>query len=193
MRPIRLVLALPCLVALPLASGACSDPVPLIPRGAWAVTFQDPGGDCNVTGHNSSVGTVEAEGDIEYRTDGTEGAEIECTVEPSGGSFNFKGSVSYKGQYLSITADGLKAGATIDDPSAASVEFQTVQSTDIYRGSGCQIYFNENGQAVEEGKIWATFACTDIVGSQGDTCRLQLGYIAFENCVGAATEDGEEE
>lgn len=193
MRPTRLVLALPCLAALVLASGACSDPVPLIPQGAWAITFQDPGGTCNVTGHNANVGTVGSEGDIEYKTDGTDGAEIECTVEPSGGSFNFSGRVSFKGQYLSISASGLKAGATVDDPSSATLEFQTVQSSDIYRGSSCEIYFNENGQAVEEGKIWATFRCTEIVGNQGDTCSLQTSFVAFDNCVGAATEDGEEE
>jgi hypothetical protein len=191
MRPIRLVLAIPCLAAAALGSGACSDPVPLIPRGAWALTFQDPGADCNVATHNAAVGVVGSSGEIEYKSDGTDDAEVECTVEASGGAFSFSGRVRYKGQYLSISSDSLKGSATQDDPSTGSVQLQTVQSTDIYGSDECIFYFNGNGQTIEAGRVWGSFQCPAVVGGAGDTCVVQQGYFAFENCVGSAEEEEE--
>lgn len=194
MRPIRFALAFPCIAAAALGSGACSDPVPLIPRGAWAITFQDPGADCNVTGHNAAVPveeSVSSSGEIEYVADGTEEADVECTVEPSGGSFSFRGRLRYKGQYLSLTSSDLSATATLDEPSTGSIELQTVQSTRIYRSSECIFYFNDNGQTIESGRVWGSFQCPAITGGAGDVCAVQQGFFAFENCIGGSTEEEE--
>lgn len=191
MRPIRLALALPCIAAAALVSGACSDPVPLIPRGAWFLVFQDTGVDCNVATHEGKVGEVGSSGEIEYKSDGTDEAEVECTVEPSGGAFAVSGRVSFKGQYFSVAVGSLKADATLDAPSTGTVELQTVTSTDVYQSSECIVYFNDNGQTVESGRVWASFQCPSVEGGAGDTCEVQQGFFAFENCIGGETEDEE--
>ena len=191
MRPIRLALAVPCIAAAALFSGACSDPVPLIPRGAWFLVFQDTGAACNVETHNGEVGTVGAEGEIEYKTDGTDEAEVDCTVEPSGGAFAVNGRVRYKGQFFSIAVNSLKADATLDAPSTGTVQAQTVKSTDVYQSNECIVYFNDNGQSIESGRVWGSFQCPSVAGGAGDTCEIQQGYFAFENCVGGETEDEE--
>lgn len=191
MRPIRFALAFPCVAAAALFTGACSDPVPLIPRGAWYVAFQDPGAECNVANHQGQVGVVGSDGEIEYKADGTDDAEVECTVEPSGGAFAVSGRVRYKGQFFSISVESLKADATLDAPSTGSIELQTVQSTDVYRGSDCIVYFNDSGQTVESGRVWGSFQCPAISGGAGDTCSIQQGFFAFENCIGGDTEEEE--
>lgn len=191
MRPIRLALALPCVAAAALFTGACSDPVPLIPRGAWYVAFQDPGAECNVANHQGQVGVVGSDGEIEYKADGTDDAEVECTVEPSGGAFAVTGRVRFKGQFFSISVGSLKADATLEEPSTGRVELQTVQSTDVYRSSECIVYLNGNGQTVESGRVWASFQCPAISGGAGDTCAIQQGFFAFENCIGGDTEEEE--
>jgi len=193
MRAIRFTLASFCLAAAALASGACSEPVPLIPEGAWAVTFRDPGADCNVATHNSGVPAETAVGDSgepELVVNGTEEAEVECEVSPSGGSFTFSGRVRYKGQYLSIRSSDLKAAATLDEPSTGTVEFQTVKTSAIYSSDACNLYFlPDSGQGIEAGNVWGSFQCPSVGGAAGDVCEVQQGYFAFENCLGSQTEE----
>ena len=55
--------------------------------------------------------------------------------------------------------------------------------------SDCIVYFNDNGQSVESGRVWGSFQCPTIEGGAGDTCAIQQGFFAFENCIGGDTEE----
>ena len=194
MRPIRFVFASACLAIPAIAALGCSDPVPLIPRGAWSLTFQDTGSDCNVSNHPANVGTVGSDGEVEYKSNGTDNAEVECTVEPSGGAFAVSATVRFGGQYLSMNVPKLKSSATLEEPSTGSLEFATGKSVSIYGSDECIFYFvKDNGQEISEGRVWGSFQCPAVSGEQGDVCAVQQGYFAFENCIGAATEEDEEE
>lgn len=190
MRSTRFALAFPLLVVAVGFSGACSDPVPLIPRGAWSLTFQAPSAKCQVQGHNANVGTVGPSGDLELKADGSDKAVVTCEVKPSGGGYSVSGKVRVPGQSLTVDIPLLKKDQSFDDPATGDVDFLTGQTGDLYSGE-CIFYFVKD-QLIDKGKVWASFQCPEVVN--GDSvCAVQQGYIAFENCIGTATEeDGEE-
>jgi hypothetical protein len=190
MRSTCLVLALPILAGAALCG--CEDPVPLIPRGAWSIQFQNTGAACDIQTHPAAVGTVESEGKLELKADASDGAEVSCEVKAAGGGYAVSGKVQFKGQYLSINVGELKKDATFEAPATGSVEFQTGQTAELYRGSGCIVYLTEN-QIVDKGKVWGSFQCELVTGPGDSECAIQQGYFAFENCVGSSTGEEEEE
>lgn len=189
MRPIRFAMAFPLVVVAAAFSGACSDPVPLIPRGAWSLTFASTTAACEVSAHPAAVGKVAADGELELKADGSDEADVSCEVKASGGGFDVSGKVRFKGQYLSLQIPELKKGATADEPGVGEMEFVTGKTVEIYRGD-CNFYFVED-QLVDSGKVWATFQCPEVVAGESQ-CGVQVGYIAFENCIGTSTEEDEE-
>lgn len=193
MRLSRLAFALPIVVVAAAFTGiGCSDPVPLIPRGAWSLTFQSPSSDCDVIGHNANAGTVEAKGKLELKADGSDGAEVACEVQASGGGYSVQGTVRSGGTYFDIDIGELKKAATFEEPSTGRIEFQTGTTVEIYRSDECIVYFVEK-QLVDKGKVWASFQCASVTSGNSE-CAVQQGYFAFENCIGTSTgEDGEEE
>ncbi len=186
---ICLALAFSMLVVGATSSIGCSDPVPLIPRGAWSLTFQDTGSECTVAGHNAAVGQVEADGELELKANGTDDAEVSCEVKTAGGGYAVSGKVRFKGQYLSLNVAEVKKDATFEEPATGHVEFQTGQTAKIYRSDECIIYFVDD-QLVDKGKVWGSFQCAAVQGPNDSICAVQQGYFAFENCVGSETEEG---
>jgi len=188
MRPIRFAMAFPLVVLAAAFSGACSDPVPLIPRGAWSLTFESSTAQCDVSAHPAAVGTVAAKGELDLKADGSDEADVSCEVKASGGGFDVSGKVRFKGQYLSLKIPELRKDATSDEPSVGEVEFVTGKTVEIYRGD-CNFYFVED-QLVDAGKVWGTFQCSEVLAGES-SCGVQVGYFAFENCIGTSTDEEE--
>ncbi len=193
MRFARLGLASFAAAASMVGSLGCSDPVPPTPRGAFYVGFVDSGVDCAIAGHNTQVGVVNDHERTEVLTDGVDGAAIECKVTGSG-AFAASGSISHGGDYLAIDIPSIKfPDATKDAPVTGSASFASFKTIDTYSStaSGCNFYFvnnGANGQGVGAGKIWASFECPAVQADMS-VCKIQQGYVIFENCVTGNEEE----
>lgn len=172
----------------------CGEEVPIIPRGAWYIEFQDSGSKCEVAYHKANVGTVGSKGELELKANGSDSADVACSVKASGGGYAVSGEVTYKGQYLSVEVANLKKDQTFEDPAKGRIELQTGTTAEAYSSSDCIVYFVDD-QLVDKGKVWASFQCPEIVGPNASTCEIVQGYFAFELCDGTQTEEdgGEEE
>lgn len=165
--------------AASFGAAGCSDPVPPIPEGGWSVAFQNPGGgDCNVNSHNEAVGTVTADQKSALIQDGTD-ASVSCNVSAS----SVSGSVFQNVKNLDIQVSSISSDATVDNPATGLVSFTSPTTVNSFVSSAdapCIFYFGE-GQGIQDGEVWLTFSCPDMV-SEGQSCRIQQGYAAFKNC-----------
>ncbi len=165
----------------PFAAG-CSDPPPLIPRGAWYVAFTDPP-TCGPGAENALVGIVTADARNELLDDGVDGTNVSCSVIDNGGSFGLQLSQSAKSKTLTISVGKLSPDATEDNPSKGTVVFFTPQTADSFTSSDCDFYFIDGtGQGVKSGEVWAAFKCAEIASGIDNICSIDIGYFAFENC-----------
>ncbi len=170
----------------------CGEEVPIIPRGAWYIEFQDSGSKCEVAYHKANVGTVGSQGELELKANGSDSADVACSVKAAGGGYAVTGEVTYKGQYLGVEVANLKKDATFEAPATGRIDLQTGTTAEAYSSSDCIVYFVDD-QLVDKGKVWASFQCPTIVGPNESTCEIVQGYFAFELCEGTQTEeDGEE-
>lgn len=175
-----------CLVPVGLAAlVGCSDPVPPTPRGAWTVSFIDPGIDCQHMGHNTQVGDVTSNQKKAVVVDGTAGADISCAVRAAGSGFNVELKAFEKDKGLIVSVDGITAAATEEAPAPGILSYVSGTTVDAYNSSSedpCNFYFIPNsGQNIAVGEVWFAFKCPAIVADQS-TCEIQQGYALFENC-----------
>jgi hypothetical protein len=172
---------------LPVVSFGCSDPAPPTPRGAWRVSFVDPGLDCPIAGHDAFLGKVDASTEGAVIVDGQDKTSISCSVTGSG-SFN----VSAKGDNLStaqggildIKINGISSAATRESPALGTVAFASTETGGSAATSSepCHFWFVPNTkEGVDTGKIWVAFECPKML-IQGGSCQIAQSYAAFENC-----------
>jgi hypothetical protein len=170
-------------VGLALLAG-CSDPVPPTPRGAWTVSFVDPGIDCAHMGHNTQIGQVGPDNKDAVVVDGTDNATIDCEVRAVDNGFNVSASASQKDKALSIVVNGIPATATEMAPHKGGISYVSANTVDAYLTSTeslCDFYFIPPRQGVAAGRVWVAFKCPEIE-AEGSKCAIAQGYAIFENC-----------
>lgn len=186
LRKLRLgpVLAAGSVITTALIAFGCSEPAPIIARGAWAVQFVDTGVDCQIANHNVGVGEVSADKRTTLVDDETNDTTVGCTVIDNGGSFYFDAAESNKaGNVLTIVVSDLPSGATKDNPATGTVSYRSSNTQAQFSSTECIFYFKEGtGQSVKAGNIWVTFECPEIAAGIDNVCQIQVGYAAFENC-----------
>jgi hypothetical protein len=188
--------AVACLAAcLAPAFAGCSTPIPIVPKGAWAVSFIQPNAiDCQIANHNMAIGEVSADQRANLLEDGEDltagddstAVSVSCEVIANGGTFSFSASESANGAILSLSVPELSPSATKDKPSKGVVLYQSINTANSFSQSDCSFYFLK-GQSVAEGEVFLTFDCDKIAASGGNVCQINPGYAAFEKC--AVTKD----
>lgn len=173
---------------LALLSG-CSDPVPPTPRGAWTVSFVDTGAACQHKGHNTKVGDVGPSTKNAVVVDGTEGADVDCSVKASGAGFAVDASLTQNASGLSVLIGQIAPSATDMAPAQGAISYVSPETVDAYLtppDSKCDFYFVPGGQGVAAGRVWLSFGCHK-VEAEGSVCESMQtyalqGYAIFENC-----------
>jgi hypothetical protein len=181
--------------ALVSAFAGCSEPAPLIPQGAWAIVFVDPGADCQIAGHNVSIGEVSADKrQTLVKDDAVEGSvttSVVCSVVDNGGSFYFDAAQSNtSGNVLTLIVPELTADATKDAPSKGTVSYMSPNTATTFSSTECNFYFADGtAQGVKAGTVWLTFECPTIAAASDNVCQIQVAYAAFEQCASKADEE----
>lgn len=166
----------------------CGEPPPLIPKGAWSVVFEDQPG-CAPGAENQAIGIVDADSTNELKEDGVDGIKVSCTVIDEGGSFRIRASESGKSLSLTLTVNALSPDATEGNPSKGTVYYNTPNTGNPFTSQECDFYFlPKTPQGVRAGQVFFTFRCEEISAGIGNTCRIPIGYAAFENCISEEEE-----
>ena len=185
----RLVLAAAsAATVLALAVAGCSEPAPLIPQGAWSLVFLDTGLDCQIAGHNVSIGEVSADKRQtlveDQNVDGNVTTTVACSVVDNGGSFYFDAAESNTaGNVLTLIVPELPANASKDKPAKGTVSYMSPNTAQAFSSNECNFYFLDGtAQGVKAGQVWLTFDCPTIAAAQDNVCQIQIAYAAFEQC-----------
>ncbi len=180
-----------CLTAgLATAFTGCGTPVPIIPEGAWAVSFVQPSAlDCLVSNENTNIGNISPDQVSDLIEDGGtmpngEVVSVSCSVIDNGGTFTVQASESGAGLILSIAINELSPSATKDKPSKGVVLYQSIHTANSFSQEDCNFYFlDKTKQSVSEGAVFLTFECDKIAVGADNICKISPGYAAFEKCA----------
>lgn len=170
-----------------IAFAACSQPAPLIPKGAWSLVFIDPGPECQIAGHNVSIGEVSADSRTllveDDNVDGSVTTSVLCSVVDDGGTFHVSANASNTaGNVLTLIVD-IAAGATKDSPSKGTISYMSPNTATTFTSQECNFYFLDGtGQGAKAGQVWMTFDCPTITEDIDNVCQIQIAYAAFEQC-----------
>lgn len=173
---------------------ACSEPAPLIPKGAWSLVFIDTGSGCQIAGHNVGIGEVTADKRQtlveDGNVDGTVNTSVICSVIDNGGSFYFDAAESNSaGNVLTLIVNELPSDASKDKPAKGTVSYMSPNTAATFSSQQCDFYFIDGtGQGVQPGNVWLTFECPTISAAQDNVCQIQIAYAAFEQCDSKADE-----
>lgn len=197
-RALTIAAALGFAALLAPAYSGCSTPAPVIPEGAWSVSFIQPDAiNCQIASHNQAIGEITADTRTKLVADGANLVEgddntavtVNCSVIDNGGTFAFDASESSSGSFLSLSVPELSPKATKDSPSKGVVIYQSMQTANSFSQSDCDFYFlPKTGQGVSEGQVFLTFACPKIGAAADNVCVIDPGYAAFEKCEITAPE-----
>lgn len=182
---------------LALAFAGCSDPAPIIPRGAWAVSWIKPA-NCKIFDHNSAIGEVDADsrtklfedGELLATDDSASGVDVSCAVIATDSGFQVEGYESARELLLNILVNDLPADATKDKPAKGTVAYKSADTANIFNSANCNFYFIPGtGQGVKDGQVFLTFECDDIAYESDNICTIKPGYVALENCRSKGDEE----
>ncbi len=173
----------------------CEDPPAPTPAGAFALQLGDSGVTCNLATHNAEMGVVGQTGEPDLISDGANGAQVECTVEPSGSAFRVNVALADTAS-LQVNIASISTSSTVDAPAEGSVSYvSTDTGGDVFASPGttpCRFWVSpDDGQYLEAGSAWLSFEC-DAVDNEGDSCEIRNGFFTVKNCEGASNEDSEE-
>jgi hypothetical protein len=172
--------------------------LPAISDAAWAFNMDGippPGAQCDKGIIHDQLGEVTATV-IQVRvTDGqplpndsADNGQVQCSTQGSG-PFSFQGAAGTESgsQLLQITIPTISASATKSAPVTGSVTYDSAQLTagSPYIGNAnCSFYFANPMQAVGKGKLWVSFACSDLTNAAAmSACGVSESYVVFENCA----------
>lgn len=198
-RALLLTAALGCAALLVPTFAGCGSPAPVIPQGAWAVSWIQPSLNCQIANHNNHLGEVSAEQRTKLWEDGQESEagnsnsviDVSCSVITSGSGFTVDAYEAGLGMFLSISVPELAKNATKDNPSKGIVSYQSPQTANSFSQSDCDFYFLPNtSQGVSEGQVFVTFTCSAIAAASDNICSIDPGYVAFEKCSVKDEEGG---
>ena len=179
--------ARPLLLAA-LASGAlaCSDPMPVIPEGGFAVTVSAAGQRCNLASHSVSLGTVGSTGSPSLVASDV-GTTVSCAVWPlEGGGFGVQGKAVQADRGLQLYIASLPTTATRESPALGRAVYASVSTAGQPYTSPdevpCRFYFEPGTtEGVSSGRVHLGFDCPE-VSSGLWTCGIRQGYAAFQRC-----------
>jgi hypothetical protein len=172
-----------------LAYAGCSNPAPLVARGAWAVSFIDTP-NCGPGGHNSHIGEIDSDSrtklvdndELLNPEDEGSAVEVTCKVKDNGSGFYVEGYASVQELLLYFIVENLPSGATKDKPAKGTVQYKSHDTGNIFNSPNCIFYFLNSDQSVKAGDVFLTFECPDIAYAIDNVCIINPGYAAFEHC-----------
>jgi hypothetical protein len=174
-------------LALPLLATAfgCSDAIPPTPQGAFLVNFTDNGAECPHKSHKGEAGVVSEIARTTVIVDGTNGADISCSVTGSG-TFAIKGTVIVGTDGMNVNVPAINPSATMASPATGQLSyFSFVTAGDAYSSpedTPCNFYFKSGTpEGVAAGKVWMSFSCPTVVESNS-TCAISESILILENC-----------
>lgn len=182
------------LAALATTFTGCSEPAPLVPKGAWSLVFVDTGPGCQIAGHNVSIGEITADKRQtlvkDQNVEGNVTTTVVCSVVDNGGSFYFDAAESNSaGNVLTLIVPEISTSATKDSPAKGTVSYMSPNTATTFSSTDCNFYFIDGtGQGAKAGSIWLTFECPSISAASDNVCQIQIAYAAFEQCVSEAEE-----
>lgn len=169
------------------ALAACSEAVPPASEGAFTLHFQSlptGGKACKVKGHNSTVGYTTTKENRDLKKDTVGGARIFCAVG-GGGAFDVEGFITLEGQHIDFSVNGVKAGATVDEPATGSLSFASPTTVVPYTSTQdvpCEFWFSKY-QQIALGRAWMDFKCDQVANASTDSsCSIDVGTVAIQNC-----------
>lgn len=150
------------------------------PRAAVTATFGNPADNVCPAAYPTptlEIGAVSASS-YDPVTDGVDGANVECSVAESAGSFLVQGSVQQGSNSVTVDAQLTATGGT------GAVSLRGSSTAGTYRpatGTSCVFQVVE----VTNGKVWASFNCplVERPGMPNSDCSVEDGVIVFENCA----------
>lgn len=168
------------------AAIGCDEAAAPLPQGGWAVSFISAGGTCNINSHNAAVGEVSKTIAKKLVQEGQSGADVTCTVTPSGAGFKVEAQAILGGASLAITIDEITKDASTTSPAAGKAAFISTQTQNVYSSlaAPCNFYFDDMAEGVNAGAIWVSFDCPS-VEYQDHECGISTGVLKFINCDGA--------
>jgi hypothetical protein len=123
-------------------------------------------------------------GQITFVKDGDAGADVFCSVTPSGNGFQAQGALEVGADVFEYKVN---LAATNDEANKAtgSVSYRTVSTVSKYTSppeTPCNFWVTPS-QEVAAGRIWAQFECPQILNlSAGRGCAIGSSTIAMQNC-----------
>lgn len=169
-----------------VAAIGCDEAAAPLPQGGWAVSFLNGGGTCNINSHNAAVGEVSQSIANKIVQEGQNGADVTCTVTPSGAGFRVEAQAILGGASLAIAIPEITKDATATAPATGSAAFISSQTQNVFSSIAkpCNFYFSDPAEGVSAGAIWVAFDCPSIE-FQDHECKISTGFAKFINCDGA--------
>jgi hypothetical protein len=136
--------------------------------------------------------------DVEIGTravEGMEGARVECAVQKIGDKFSFSADITTSRtdgtQVLHPTVLHFDASAitTGGAPAKGTVTAMTDTTGGNFADDQCSYSVGAQGSSsslgIAEGKIWAGVTCEQLAHptDPDDVCRIDVGFLVFENCL----------
>lgn len=124
--------------------------------------------------------------------DGQDGNHVTCTVRNSGDKFTFSADTTTRRtdgtNVLHPTVLHFEANtiSRTGPPATGIVTIMNENTDGNFVGEGCTFSVSSGGSLdVDAGKIWASVTCELLEDptSAGDGCRLDAGFLVFENCA----------
>jgi len=120
-----------------------------------------------------------------------DGNAISCSVQPSGGGFNVKGSGQgyaefdgrkYKPSIVHIRIPAIAEG---DSNAKGTISIQDDASLNPYTSDECSYSVQGGNFGVEAGKIWGSVTCQNLTDPKAlnAACHVDTGFFVFENCA----------
>ena len=127
--------------------------------------------------------------------DGVDGSHVVCAVQKSGDKFTFSADITTPRtdgtQALHPTVLHFDASAISSSGPAAKGTVTAMTDTTLANYADDQCSFSVTALApatsldIDAGKIWASVTCERLAhpSEPDDVCRIDAGFVVFENCV----------
>jgi hypothetical protein len=125
--------------------------------------------------------------------DGADGNSVACAVRNSGGgTFTFSGDTTTRrtdgttALHPTVLHFEANAIAPSGPPATGVVTLMNENTDGNFVGDACSFSVTSSGSlGIDTGKIWASVTCELLADptSSGDGCRLDVGFLVFENCA----------
>lgn len=175
------------------AYAGCSQPPPIVPKGAIFLRFVDDKVECNIVGHDSCIGDVDDSIASELVlddevpksaacTNGDKSAavNVSCSVVPADNGYAVELGISQGDKFFDVLAT-IDPEATDTSPSKGTFSYKSVITSNFYQSTECEFFLTEK-QYIEPGKLYISARCPHLLGPMNTDCSASAIYMAFESC-----------